>query len=351
MSIYLLDTEFRRTKLIDEYISMIWTDRYAEAGDFELYVAATVDNVSIFKTGMYLSNTLSEHLMIIETIEIKSDIEEGAKLLVTGRSLESLLERRIVWNQTVFKNKNSQDIMFELLKDSIISPVNASRKIDNFIFERLESAQINSIRLDKQYTGDNIYTVINELCNQYGIGFKLIRENNQFHFRLYIGNDHTQGTDSFVTFSPRFDNLISSNVITSIREYANVACVAGEGEGASRTTSSAGNEESGIERMELFVDARNVSSKTEKDSIISPEQYKSMLLQKGMEELNSHQSKTTIESEVDYNGIFKYKKDFDVGDIVNVSNEFGYSGKLRITEIVTSDSVNGMTIIPTFKAI
>ena len=95
----------------------------------------------------------------------------------------------------------------------------------------------------------------------------------------------------------------------------------------------------------------NVSSKTEKDSIISPEQYKAMLLQKGMEELNSHQSKTTIESEVDYNGIFKYKKDFDVGDIVNVSNEFGYSGKLRITEIVTSDSVNGMTIIPTFKVI
>ena len=199
MSIYLLDTEFRRTKLIDEYISMIWTDRYAEAGDFELYVAATVDNISIFKTGMYLSNTLSEHLMIIETIEIKSDIEEGAKLLVTGRSLESLLNRRIVWNQTVFKNKNIQDIIFELLKDSIISPVNASRKIDNFIFERLESNLINSIRLDKQYTGDNIYTVINELCNQYGIGFKLIRENNQFYFRLYIGNDHTQGVDSFVS--------------------------------------------------------------------------------------------------------------------------------------------------------
>lgn len=351
MSIYLLDTEFSRTKLIDEYISLIWTNRYAEAGDFELYVAATVDNVSIFKTGMYLSNTLSEHLMIIETIEIKSDIEEVAKLLVTGRSLESLLARRIVWNQTVFKNKNIQDIIFELLKDSIISPVNASRKIDNFIFERLESTQINSIRLDKQYTGDNVYTVIHELCEQYGLGFKLIRVNNQFRFGLYMGKDHTHGMDSFVTFSPRFDNLISSNVIMSIRDNVNIACVAGEGEGASRKIISAGTETSGIERMELFVDARSVSSKTENDTVISPEQYNSILIQKGMEELNVHQSKTTIESEVDYNGIFKYKKDFDVGDIVNVSNEFGYSGKLRITEIVTSDSVDGITIVPTFKVI
>lgn len=351
MSIYLLDTDFRRIRLIDEYISMIWTDRYAEAGDFELYVTATVENVSIFKTGMYLSNTLSEHLMIVETIEIKSDIEDGAKLIVSGRSLESILSRRIVWNQTVFENKNVQDIIFELLKDSIISPNNVSRKIDNFIFERLENTQVNTVRLDKQYTGDNVYTVIHELCEQYGLGFKLIRVNNQFRFGLYMGKDHTHGMDSFVTFSPRFDNLISSNVIMSIRDNVNIACVAGEGEGASRKIISAGTETSGIERMELFVDARSVSSKTENDTVISPEQYKSMLLQKGMEELNVHQSKTTIESEVDYNGIFKYKRDFDVGDIVNVSNEFGYSGKLRITEIVTSDSVDGITIVPTFKVI
>ena len=351
MSIYLLDADFIRIRLIDEYISMIWTDRYAEAGDFELYVTATIENVSIFKTGMYLSNTLSEHLMIVETIEIKSDIEDGAKLIVSGRSLESILSRRIVWNQTVFENKNIQDIIFELLKDSIISPNNVSRKIDNFIFERLENTQVNTIRLDKQYTGDNVYTVIHELCEQYGLGFKLIRVNNQFRFGLYTGKNHTHGMNSFVTFSPRFDNLIRSNVIMSIRDNVNIACVAGEGEGASRKIISAGTETSGIERMELFVDARSVSSKTENDTVISPEQYNSILLQKGMEELNVHQSKTTIESEVDYNGIFKYKKDFDVGDIVNVSNEFGYSGKLRITEIVTSDSVDGITIVPTFKVI
>ena len=67
--------------------------------------------------------------------------------------------------------------------------------------------------------------------------------------------------------------------------------------------------------------------------------------------LNSHSVQTTIESEVDYNGIFKFKKDFDVGDIVIVSNEFGFIEKLRITEMVVSDSVNGLTFVPTFKAI
>ena len=152
-------------------------------------------------------------------------------------------------------------------------------------------------------------------------------------------------------FSPRFDNLISSNVIASIKEMMNVACVAGEGEGNERKIISAGSEIGGLDRIELFVDARNISSRTDSNVNLSDAQYQSLLKAKGIEELNGHSFKTTIESEVDYNGIFQYKKDFDVGDIVNVSNEFGYSGKLRITELVISDSTDGITIVPTFKAI
>lgn len=351
MIVYLLDKNFKKVKLIDEYISLIWTDRYNEAGDFELYLDASLENVKTFQIGMYLSSTSSEHMMIIETVEIKSDIEDGSKLIVSGRSLESILSRRIVWNQTIFENKSIQDIIYKLLNDSVISPTNINRRIANFIFNRIDDEQVNAIKLDRQYTGDNVYSIINDLCMQYGIGFKLLRINGEFQFSIYKGKDHTQNVDSFVMFSPRFDNLISSNVIASIKEMMNVACVAGEGEGNERKIISAGNEIGGLDRIELFVDARNISSRTDSNVNLSDAQYQSLLKAKGIEELNGHSFKTTIESEVDYNGIFQYKKDFDVGDIVNVSNEFGYSGKLRITELVISDSIDGITIVPTFKAI
>ena len=231
MIVYLLDNSFKKVKLIDEYISLIWTDRYNEAGDFELYLNASLENVKTFQIGMYLSSTSSEHMMIIETVEIKSDIEDGSKLIISGRSLESILSRRIVWNQTIFENKSIQDIIYKLLNDSVISPTNINRRIANFIFNRIDDEQVNSIKLDRQYTGDNVYSIINDLCMQYGIGFKLLRINGEFQFSIYKGKDHTQNVDSFVMFSPRFDNLISSNVIASIKEMLNVACVAGEGEG------------------------------------------------------------------------------------------------------------------------
>ena len=170
----LLDNNFKKVKLIDEYISLIWTDRYNEAGDFELYLNASLENVKTFQIGMYLSSTSSEHMMIIETVEIKSDIEDGSKLIVSGRSLESILSRRIVWNQTIFENKSIQDIIYKLLNDSVISPTNINRKIANFIFNRIDDEQVNSIKLDRQYTGDNVYFdhKMTYACNM-GIGFKI----------------------------------------------------------------------------------------------------------------------------------------------------------------------------------
>lgn len=37
--------------------------------------------------------------MIVEKIQITSDTEDGNHVTVTGRSLESILDRRIVWGQ------------------------------------------------------------------------------------------------------------------------------------------------------------------------------------------------------------------------------------------------------------
>ena len=40
MDIYVLNDNFERVGIIDGYTSIIWTIRYYEPGDFELYLAA-----------------------------------------------------------------------------------------------------------------------------------------------------------------------------------------------------------------------------------------------------------------------------------------------------------------------
>ena len=107
MDLLILDKNFDTIGIIDTYESFNWTDRYNEAGDFEITmvldtVQHTKELLSIFVEDNYVYLGMSEHLMIIEDLNITTDQEEGNKLVVSGRSLESILDRRIVWDQVVY---------------------------------------------------------------------------------------------------------------------------------------------------------------------------------------------------------------------------------------------------------
>ena len=97
MELTLLDTSLDAIAVVDDYESLIWTDRYQEYGDFEIYTPVTADILNVIKQDYYLINRDSEHVMIVEKLLIKTDVETGNHITITGRSLESILKRRIVW--------------------------------------------------------------------------------------------------------------------------------------------------------------------------------------------------------------------------------------------------------------
>ena len=120
MQFLLLDKEFKSVKTIDTFVSAIWTERYSECGDFELQLLASKENVDDFKEGYYLYNKDSEYLMVVESIKTTTDIELGARQIISGRSIESFLDRRIVWAQTIFQNKTVSYAVQQLLNANAI---------------------------------------------------------------------------------------------------------------------------------------------------------------------------------------------------------------------------------------
>lgn len=266
MDLMVLNTNLDAIAVVDTYESFIWTDRYYEYGDFELYAPMRTEVLEYFKQDYYLQKRDSDRLMIIEKLLIESDIENGDHITVTGRSLESILLRRIIWGQTTVSG-NFQDAIEILLDDCIIAPSNTNRKIPNFIFQRSNDPRITSLTMEAQYTGDNLYDVVQKLCEERGVGFKVtLNEDKQFVFSLYIGTDRSyeQTAVPYVVFSPNFDNVISSNYMESKSSLKNVALVGGEGEGSARRYTAVGNL-SGLNRRELFVDARDISSDIDED--------------------------------------------------------------------------------------
>ena len=96
MEIKLLNSDFEELYILDVFKSLIWTDRYWKAGDFEIITAPTPDILAMLLDTEYLALAESPHHMVLEDFNIHSDIDDGNQLIITGRSLESLLERRIV---------------------------------------------------------------------------------------------------------------------------------------------------------------------------------------------------------------------------------------------------------------
>lgn len=351
MELFVLNADFESIAVIDTYESMIWTDRYNAYGDFEIYFAMDESLLEYIKEDYYLWLKESDHSMIIEDIKIDADTEEGNRLIVTGRSLESILERRIIWGQRIFSG-NLQNAIQTMLNENIISPSVADRKIANFIFVPSTDSKITSLTIDNQYTGDDLYTVIKGLCEENNIGFKIVlTDDNQFAFSLYAGADRSydQTENPYVVFSPNFENIINSNYFSSKAGYRNVTLVAGEGEGASRKTMVVGSA-SGLDRRELFTDARDISSDTE-DGTLSDAEYIAQLRTKGLKNLADHMITTAFEGEVEVTRLFKYGEDFFIGDIVQIANEYGNENSAYISELIISNSDEGLSIYPTFKTI
>lgn len=352
MELLILDKDFNNYETLDIFESLIWTDRYCGYGDFEIYMPANEEILSILKLDYYLYLKESEHIMVIEDVEIETDKEEGAHVKITGRSLESILDRRIIWNQTVIEG-NLQNGIKKLLDENAISPSDGSRKIPNLVFKENSDERITSLEVETQYYGENLYDAIAGICESVNIGFKIILEGTNLIFSLYIGEDRSyeQDKNPFVVFSPGYDNLMNSNYVESLKTLKTITLVAGEGEGSNRKTTTVEVDDgagTGLSRREMFTDAGGISQ-TVDGGQISDSEYKNQLAQKGKESLSENKKTISFEGEVDSLATYQYGTDYYLGDIVQVANEFGSAARSRITEFVRSQDDTGTEIYPTFE--
>ena len=340
MYIYALDKTLKKIGLIDNFVSLIWTTRYYFSGDFELYLPVTSESIEILQIGNYLQTTESAYSMIIESIDIKTDAENGNYLTVSGRSVESVLDRRIICDRI-----NSYNLQIEELANKLIG-YNFTNPPTEYELRKINEIAISSElkgfpdKITTQYFGDNVYDVITKLCQAYGYGFRMPLTNSKFTFELYSGVNRTraQTVNTPAVFSPNFENLINTEYNYSVRELKNVAFVAGEGEGNERKTTFSG-ESGGLDRRETYVDARDLSS----EEVADESQYIDTLKSRGKDKLADLTVFPGYVGEVN-----NFPQYCQLGDIVEVENEFGMRATARITEIIESYSTEGNTRVPAF---
>ena len=355
--IYVLDGSYTTLTVIDTYESFIWTERYLEAGDFELYLPIDARGIKQLQVGNYLSIVDSPNYMIIENLETESDIEDGDKFIVTGRTLGSVLDRRVIWDRVTLTG-TFQNGVKKLLDDNVISPSVSARAIPGFIFKASTDSKIAAMTLDTEYLGEGLYEAIVELCTEKDIGWRVYPSGaGGFQFELYAGVNHSydQTERPYVVFSQAYDNLIGSKYTYTLENYKTVARV--EGPEVDGYTQFMGVAErgavSGLSRRETYTTASvdcDVTKVDDNGELSSSQisQIDAILNQKGLEALAETSIDEAFEAEIDATRQFVYGEHFELGDIVQVEDALGFSRKVRVSEVMRSWDTNGYTMTPTF---
>lgn len=350
MVLYVLNSMMDRVGIVDQFKSLIWTPRYQTAGDFELLAPANAEIVELLQRDNFVMREDDpNHAMIIEQVKVQTDEENGHTILVSGRDLKSILYRRIIWKQTMLSGTLAQGLT-KLLNENVIEPTDAARAVDGFTIGDLSAG---SDALTVQYTCDNLGDTVDALCASYGIGYDVTvdTEEKTMEFSLFKGEDRSyeQEENPYVVFSPEYENLVSTIYQESVKKFYNVANVGGEGEGDERKFATAGDASmSGLDRYELFVDKKSMSTNRGE---ITPEEYTEQLIAAGEDKLAKSQITRAYEGSIQSVGQFRLGIDYELGDVVEVVNEFGMEGRCRISAIIDCLDETGRHIVPTFEAL
>lgn len=364
MELRIVGTDFQDLGVIDSYESLIWTERYRECGDFELCTSLAHDYIPYLMPGNYLRCRESDHVMVIEDLSIKSDPDDGAKITVTGRSLESILDRRVVWLYTTVKGNVQTELQrvfnYNIGKQATVY----GRTIPNFVFQLSSDPAVTEITCENtDLRGNYLDVVATTICKEKGLGYKItMDDNNQFVFQLYSGVDRSydQNERPYVIYSPNYDNLASSNYVEKTSTHKNSAMILGKASinpaGDEVETIAVIGDATGLGRREMFVDATKVSNKY-KDDVTQEEftyeyaEYQKLIEPVGYEELAKNVKSVIFDGEADTDSAYVYGKDFGMGDIVQIEDEYGHQARSRVVELIRSTDSSGYFTYPTFESI
>lgn len=358
MNLIVMDKEFEAFGVIDYYESLIWNEKYTEAGDFELYLMADSYMFSTLKNGFYVYNpeAIVQKTMYVDRHETDTNVLDGDRLITKGYSLEKLLDRRVIWPQIDFHGL-LQDGIKLMLDQNAINPEDTNRKIPRLYFKYNNDEKIKGLRLDGQYIGNNLYDTISELCKNNNLGFKIVlTDDNRLEFSLYAGEDrsYSQDENDYVIFSHKFNNIVSSQYIESNEALKNCCFVGGSKEKSDdpfRRYTVVDRGFSGLDRRESYVDGSSISDTSSSGRKLTAVKYDAALKAKADEDLTNKIAVKSFELEAENGQSFTFGVHYFVGDIVQMVDQYGHEGQARVTGVVSSDESSGKNIYPTFEMI
>lgn len=315
---------FEQVGVVNAFTSMSWPTTYRGYGEFKFVCPVTDETKKLIVEGNWIWCDGYKNAGIIETVHAENDDDGVFTYEVSGFTLEFLLTNRIVWGTYNASNKDVSTIAMEIVNSSCINPSDAARKYKWLSLG--EDAKLGG-KITKQQTGDDVYSVLDEMLADVGLGFSIdfFPAEKKLEFNVMSGVDRSinQSSVEVITLSTDMEDVLTSAYDSSIQDEKTIAFVQAEDSGKNRKSTTAGDEsKTGFDRKELYVDARDIQSSTTDGQTMTENEYVKAMKQRGLEKLSEYVKSQSFEASIRVFGDTQYTfgKDYFVGDKITMQD-------------------------------
>ena len=313
--------DFERVGTIENYISLSIERNYYARSVMQLVVEGNSEMVELLqKHRVITTSTNINYGYLITNFDYVDDGTE--QLTIYAFSLNYLFDWR-----TIGKQERYSGAIETVLKKFIDK--NCITTASNRVIPRLSLLGNSGIlgTTDSTVTGTNLEEFAWTYCETHEMTVDVLMNHEIKRYEVYTwqGEDKSElATTNAIKFSKEFENVANVEFVRDESEYRTTAYVAGEGEGNDRQVVVVNDVFSGLNRKEIFVDARDIQSTyVDENSVevtVTPTEYAQMLTDRGQQELADKTVIETFEGEV-IDTQFRYGVDYSLGDIVSFRSE------------------------------
>lgn len=350
--------------LIENFDSLIWTERFNATGDFQLISGNIESFMTMLPEQSIVSLRDSTVPMIVETHEIDRKKNTGAKLIIRGRPYESILDRRVSINGVVAAlgewlvvAKIPSDVAHFIINQICVVGINdvadifpADQVVFNTPVDYLTST--GPVREFNVSRGNLLSTVLGLLQAEADAdtsttpdtpklephGIRSIRPNavgTKIAIEIYSGVDRS----AQILFDGQRDMLDDGRYLFSKVGSGNAAYVLGPTIAAKMHQGL--TLPTGLDRRVILVDA--ASSGVESEEALRDEGSRAMS--------DAHVTASFDGSINEDLSPYVYGVDYFLGDIVKMVGDYGLDEKVRVTEYIRSYGPDGYKAFPTLSSI
>lgn len=335
--------------------SIRWSERFRDPGDFEIAAPMSSGLMSFLPEGSFISHTDTMEVMVVENHQITETGKEDPIVRVTGRSAEVILDNRIVGTDLartettitpyIIGSRETWLQARDMINSHIQTPAGANDKIEWFVASH--NCTGSATQEEREIDRGGLYSKAIEILTVDDLGIRTIRRNpfgaegspTNTIIQIHKGVDRA----AQVIFSWKGGDLESADYLFSGKAIKNSAMVVGKffwvmvDLGPTK-----------YDRRTMIVEAEDIDGYLDNiPSSTTITALKARMTTRGKQALKKQQRIQVTRADISNLSDYKYRRDYNVGDLVTVDGNFGRIQKMRVSEFVEIEDENGFSGHPT----